>query len=116
MAAVSTYLDEYIAVANLLAAKARGLSLTPDERQRVIDYVAPERPTLLREELRAALDRRFSAYQLSTVEGEATIDAILAVVRRRIETLPMVGMGDGRGRRFGYRRDDVLALFDGVEP
>lgn len=115
---MSTYLDEYIAVANLLARKARGLPLTPDERQRVIDYVAPERPTLLREELRAALDRRFSAYRLSTLECEATIDAVLAVVRRRIEALPHSHRRHVASLDYidSLTRADVLALFDGVEP
>lgn len=104
-----TYLDEYIAVANLLARKARGFDLAPEERQRVVDFIGPDPkpPTLrdeaLRELLRRGGDRR---------EAADGITAALAVVRRRIEALPSF-VPDNCVVLEALVRDDVLALFDG---
>lgn len=41
-------------------------------------------------------------------------DAVLAVVKARIDALPKIGQGDGYGQSFGYRVRDVEALFSGV--
>jgi hypothetical protein len=104
-------------VAKHLAAVLRSPEPFPLGMEEQLADLLDPRPVSLRDECITVMQRRFRVYDLNAAETEAVVDALLAVVKARIETLPQTSVvrrgfiGDVVTRERGLLLDDVLALF-----